>query len=48
MKRLQGYLDNKETQCKGVNRVSISDKTTLELCVDVIKLSKPCKLVIIR
>ncbi|XP_061173841.1 uncharacterized protein LOC133182961 [Saccostrea echinata] len=48
MKRLEGYLDNKNSQCKEVNHVSISDKTILDLCMDVMKLRKPCKLVIIK
>ena len=48
MKRLEDYLDNKEVKCKEINRVSIMDKTTLDLCADVLRLPKPCRLVIIR
>lgn len=48
MKRLEDYLDSKEKKCKDVYRVGISDKTTLDLCADVMKVSKSCRLVIIR
>lgn len=48
MKRLEDYLDNKEKKCKDVYRVHVTDKTTLDLCGDVMKVSKSCRLVIIR
>lgn len=48
MKRFEDYLDNKEKKCKDVYRVYVIDKIILDLCGDVMKVFKFCRLVIIR
>lgn len=48
MKRFEDYLDNKEKRCKDVYRVYVIDKIILDLCGDVMKVFKFCRLVIIR